>query len=85
MIVANVIGKKSFEVSLVPCDDVIEQITAAAFHPALGHSVLPPTPDRGSYAGYLQAANGGRHFQTVFLVVIEEQESGNGFVRKRFS
>jgi len=51
VIVANVIGKKSFQVSLVPSDDVIEQITAAAFHAALGHGVLPPTPDRGSHAG----------------------------------
>src|SRR5579864_8253594 len=36
VIVANVIGKKFFQVSLVPGDDVVEQITAAAFHPALG-------------------------------------------------
>jgi hypothetical protein len=39
MIVANVIGKKSFQVSLVPCDDVIEQITAAAFHPVSRQNV----------------------------------------------
>jgi len=41
IIVANVIGKKSFQLSLAPCDGVIEQIPAATFHPALGHSVLP--------------------------------------------
>jgi hypothetical protein len=71
-IVANVIGKKSFQVSLVPCDDGIEQIPAAAFHPALGHSVLPGPPDRGSHAGDLQAANGSQYFQAVFLIVITE-------------
>src|SRR5215813_5493021 len=63
MIVANVIGKKSFQLSLVPCDDVLEQIPAAAFHPALGHSVLPGTPDRGSHAADLQGANGSQYFQ----------------------
>jgi hypothetical protein len=35
VIVAKVMGKKSFQVSLVHRDDGIEQITAAAFHPAL--------------------------------------------------
>jgi hypothetical protein len=39
VIVANVI-RKVFQLSLVHSDDVIEQITAAAFHPALGHPVF---------------------------------------------
>jgi hypothetical protein len=34
--VANVIRKKSFQVSLVHSDDVIEQITATAFQPPFG-------------------------------------------------
>ena len=85
VIVANIIGKKSFQVSLVHRNDVIEQITAAAFHPALGHSVLPGTPDRGSHAGDSQGANGRPYFQAVFLIVIKQQELRGRFVRKRFS
>ena len=54
VIIANVIRQKSLQVSLVDSDDVIEKIAAAASHPALGHSVLPRTPDRGSHAGDLQ-------------------------------
>ena len=68
--------------SLVPSDDVIEQIAATAFHPALGHSVLPRTPDRGAHAGDLHRARGGQYLQAVFLVVIEEQEFRGGLVRK---
>src|SRR5262249_42784702 len=34
MLVANVIGKKSFQLSLVPCDDVSEPITAVIFPPS---------------------------------------------------
>jgi hypothetical protein len=46
--------QESFQVSLVPGDDVIQPITAAAFHPALGHTVLPGTLDQGLQAGDLQ-------------------------------
>ena len=44
---AKVICKKSFQVSLVHGKDVIEQITTAASHPALGYSILPRALDRG--------------------------------------
>ena len=58
VIVANVIGKKSFQVSLVHSDDVIEQITTAAFYPALGHSVLPRTSDRDCGGGFARDLKG---------------------------
>ena len=77
VIVANVICKKSLQVSLVPGDDVVEQIAAAALHPALGHAVLPRAPDRGLHASDLQGAKGSQYFRAVFLVVIEEQEAGS--------
>ena len=74
VIVAKVIRQKSFEVSLVHNDDVIEQIAAAACHPALGDSVLPRALDRSLHGGDLQSANGSQYFQAVFLIVIAEQE-----------
>ena len=74
VIVAKVICKKSFQVSLVHGKDVIEQITTAASHPALGHSILPRALDRGLHASDLQGANRSQYFQAVFLVVIEEKE-----------
>jgi len=85
VIVVNVIRKKSFQMSLVHSDDVIEQITTAASYRALSHSVLPGAPDRGLHASDLQRAKSSVYFLTEFLVVIEKQEPGNGLVRKRFS
>jgi hypothetical protein len=81
VIMANIIRQKF----LVNSHDVIEEITAAASHPALGHSILPGTLDRGLYGGDLQGANASMYFQTVFLIMIEEQESGNGLVGEGFS
>jgi len=77
VVIAHVIGEQFVQVSFVESDNVVEQITAAASHPALGHSVLPGTPDRGLHARDLQGAKGSGYFQAVFLVVIEEQESGS--------
>lgn len=85
VIIANIIRQKSFQVWLVGSDDVIQQITASASHPALGRSILPGALDRGLYAGNLQCANTSMYFQAVFLVMIEEQESGNRLVRKGFA
>jgi hypothetical protein len=80
VIVANVIGKKSFQVSLW-CDRVDH---GGSFPPSA--RPLRFATDSGSrFVRRLSARSGGRHFQTVFLVAIEEQESGKGFVRKRFS
>ena len=76
VIIANIIRQKSFHASLVDSDDVIEQITAAASHPALGHSILPGASDRGLYGGDLQWANASMYLQAVFLIMIEEQELG---------
>jgi hypothetical protein len=51
VIVANVIGPQPLQMTFVESEDVIEQIMAAAFHPALGHSVLPSTLDRSLHVG----------------------------------
>ena len=77
MIVADVVGKDSPQMALVECDDVVEQVAAAASHPALGNSVLPRALDRGLHASDAHRANGGRNFPPVFLIVIKEEESGS--------
>jgi len=77
VVIAHVSGEQLVQVSFVDSDNVVEQITPAASHPALSHSVLPGALDRGLHTSDLQGAKGSQYFQTVFLVVIEEQEPGS--------
>src|SRR5207245_2884379 len=50
MVIRDVIGEESLQVSLVQRNDLVEQFAAAASHPVLGDSVLPGTLNRGTYA-----------------------------------
>ena len=77
VIVRRVRGENPLEMALVQGEDVVEQIAPAAAHPAFCNSVLPGALDRGWHARDLQGAKGSGYFQAVFLVVIEEQESGS--------
>ena len=64
---------------------MIEQIAAAASHPALGNPVLPGTLDRGLHVSNLQSANGSGNIQSILLIVVEEKEPGRGLVGKCFA
>ena len=74
VVIAHVIGEQFVQVSFVDSDNAVQQITAAASHPALGQSVLPGTPDRGSHTGDLHRAKGSQYFQAVLLIEIAEQK-----------
>ena len=54
MMVSDVLGQKPPEMALVPGEDVVQQLTSATAHPALGHSVLPGALHRGLQASDLQ-------------------------------
>ena len=54
-------------------------------YPAFRNTVLPGALDGGLHGRDLQGAKGSGYFQTIFLVVIEEQDAGSGLVRKGFS
>ena len=56
---------------------MVEQLTTAASHPSLRHSVLPGTSDRTTQWHNAHGANCGRHFESILGVVIEHDESGN--------
>jgi hypothetical protein len=43
MVIAGILGKKSFQVALVYCEDVVQQLRPATAHPALCNPVLPRT------------------------------------------
>src|ERR1019366_1020727 len=65
-------------------DHMIEQITAAAFHPALSDSVLPRTSERRELGPASYCSDGSNHFKTELLVAIKNQVFVRGLVRKRF-
>ena len=85
MVIAKVVSKKSLQMAFVESDDVIEQIAAAASHPALGNPVLPGTLDRSLHVSNLQSANGSGNIQSILLIVVEEKEAGRGLVGKCFA
>ena len=63
--------------SLVGRNHVVEQLTAAASHPSLRDSVLPGACNRTSQWRNAHCANLGWHFESVFGVLIEHDESGD--------
>ena len=54
MFVAEIIGKKAFQMLLVNRDHMIEQIAPAILDPALGDAILPVTLERRSYGSQAQ-------------------------------
>src|SRR6266851_7693902 len=49
---------------------MVEQLTAAAAHPALGDTILPRTLERGPHSVYLQRSNGCRDLRPAFCISI---------------
>jgi hypothetical protein len=85
VIVGDVIGEKSLQMSLVQRDYVVEQLTAAAANPALSHSVLPRTSNRRSHRRNVHRFDGGGYCESILRVVIEYQEPGDRLVREGLS
>src|SRR5216683_5827236 len=82
VIIGDVIGEKSLQMSLVQRDCVVEQLTAAASHPALSHSILPRASNRRAHWHDLHRFDGGRHGESVLRIVIEYQKLGDSIVRE---
>ena len=41
VVVADVLIEQPFQMTFIECDDVVQEVAAAAFHPALGDAILP--------------------------------------------
>src|SRR5262249_1120005 len=65
VVVADVVGEEPPEMVFVHRDDVIQEIPSAAFHPSLGHPVLPRTLERRSDRTHPQRPNRGRNLDSV--------------------
>ena len=85
MVIGNILGEQPLQMAFVQRDHVVEQLTAAAADPALSHTILPRTSNRGSHRGHHQRANRAGHLEPVFCVMIQYQELGSRLVRESFS
>src|SRR5664279_1058458 len=65
VIIGNVLGEESLQMTLIQRDYVVEQVAAAASDPTLGDPILPGTPNRGTDRCHLQRAHRRWHFQAV--------------------
>src|ERR1019366_4024257 len=71
VIIGNVLGEESLQMSLIQGDHVVEQVAAAASDPTLGDPILPGTPNRGTDRCHLQRAHRRRHLQAILRVMVE--------------
>jgi hypothetical protein len=65
-------------------NDVIQQVSSAAFNPTLRHSVLPRTLERSSHQSDGHRPNRTRHLQALLRVPIKDQEPGTRSIREFF-
>ena len=85
VVIAKVVSKKSLQMAFVESDDVIEQIAAAASHPALGNPVLPGALDGSLLANDVHGPNRSGHVQTILGVVIKDEKLGRGLIGEGFA
>jgi len=85
MVIADIVGKDSFEAALVEGDDMVKQVTPAGTHPALGNAVLPGTLQGGLKANDFHGLNGRGYVEPVLGIVIEDKVFGSALVWKHFS
>jgi hypothetical protein len=70
--------------AFVRCNDVVQQVTAAALHPSLRDAILPRTFEGGSHRPNLQVSNRRWNFDSILAIPVKDQEPGSRFKRKRF-
>src|SRR5258706_2661794 len=76
MLVANILREQSLEMPFIHRDNVVQQVSSAAFDPTLRHTVLPGTLEGRADRAYLQGSNGRRNLQPVFRIPVENQKPG---------
>lgn len=84
VVVADVLREQPFQMAFIERDDVIQQVAAAASHPAFRGAILPGAFEGSANRMDAQGANSGRDFQPVLGIAIEEQKPGSGIKGKRF-
>jgi hypothetical protein len=70
VMVGDILGKRPLQVPLVGSNQMLEQLAAAAPHPALGDSILPGTFERGPHGINVQGSKGCRDLRPVFCIPV---------------
>ena len=70
--------------TFVRCNDMVQQVTATALHPALCYSVLPRTFEGCSDRSDFEGSNRCRNLHSILAITIKDQEPGSRFKWKRF-
>src|SRR6202030_2121144 len=84
VVITNVLREQSLQMPFIHRNDVIQQVSSAAFDPTLRDSILPGTFEGGPHRTHLQGTNGHGYFQSIFRIPVEDQELGSRAKRKRF-
>jgi len=74
VIVADVFGEQSLQMAFIHRNNVIQQVSSAAFNPTLRDAILPGTFEGGPYRADLQSTNGYQDFQSIFPIPVEDQK-----------
>jgi hypothetical protein len=85
VVVADVFRKQTFQMALIHRNDVIQQISSAAFDPTLRYTILPRTLEGRSYRAHLQRSNGHGNFEPVLRIAVEDEKPRSQLKRERFS
>src|SRR6266404_3819026 len=83
VIVADIISEQTFQMAFIYRNDVIQQVSSAAFDPTLRHTILPGTFEGGPDRTHAQRSNGGRDLPPVFRIPVEDQKPGRRLEWKR--
>src|SRR5882762_10863142 len=70
--------------TFVRCNDMVQQVTATALHPALCHSVLPRTFEGCSDGSDFEGSDRCGNLHSILAITIKDQEPGSRFKWKRF-
>src|SRR5258708_37378732 len=76
MVVTNILREQSLQMAFLHRDNVPQQVSSAAFDPALRHTVLPGTLVGRADRAYLQGSNGRGNLQPVFRTPVENPNPG---------
>jgi len=74
VVVTDILRNQPFQMPLVQDDDMIQQVSATASHPALGNAVLPRTAKGSAHRLAAHAFRKGHYFLAEFCIAVEDQE-----------
>jgi len=84
VVVTDILRDQPFQMPLVQDDDMIQQVSATASHPALGNA-LPRTAKGSAHRLATHAFRKGHYFLAESCIAVEDQETVRWRVRPRFA